>query len=98
MAVINLPDRVIADLRCLAEQYDVSKLVLFGSRARGTHRPKSDIDLAVWGCEKFPSFALDVDEKVWTLLPFDVVNMEDELQPELADEIERDAVTIYEKV
>ena len=96
--MINLPDRVIEDLRRLAEQHYVSKLVLFGSRARGTHRPKSDIDIAVWGCENFPSFALDVDEKVWTLLPFDVVDMDDTLLPELADEIERDAVTIYEKV
>ena len=96
--MINLPDRVIEDLRQLAEQYDVSKLVLFGSRARGTHRLKSDIDIAVWGCENFSSFALDVDEKVWTLLPFDVVDMDNTLLPELADEIERDAVNIYEKV
>ena len=96
--MINLPERVIADLRRIAGEYGVRRLALFGSRARGTHRPKSDIDLAVWGCERFPSFALDVDEKVWTLLPFDVVNMDDGLLPELADEIERDAVTIYEKV
>ena len=96
--MINLPARVIEELRGLAVQYGASKLALFGSRARGTNRPKSDIDLAVWGCENFPAFALDVDEKVWTLLPFDVVNMDDMLLPELAGEIERDAATIYEKV
>ena len=32
---------------------EISIVKLFGSRARGTHSPESDIDLAVWG---------DVDE------------------------------------
>lgn len=33
----------------LSELYDVSRVVVFGSRARGDFRPKSDIDLAVTG-------------------------------------------------
>ena len=96
--MINLPERVITDLWRLAERYGVKRLALFGSRARGTHRPKSDIDLAVWGCGEFADFAADVDEEVWTLLQFDVVNMDKTLSSEFVQEIERDAVTIYEKV
>ena len=96
--MINLPERVVNDLRRLAEQHGVRKLALFGSRARGTHRPKSDIDLAVWGCGSFPDFALDVEEEVWTLLQFDVVDMDSRLSPDFVREIERDAVTLYEKV
>ena len=32
-----------------AKQYKTSKVVLFGSRARGTNQDKSDIDIAVYG-------------------------------------------------
>jgi len=31
----------------IAGQYDVAGAILFGSRARGTHRPDSDADVAV---------------------------------------------------
>lgn len=33
--------------RAIGTQYDIERLVLFGSRARGTNRPDSDIDVAV---------------------------------------------------
>ena len=36
-----------AFLRRLGREYDVDRLILFGSRARGDHRPDSDLDLAV---------------------------------------------------
>ena len=35
-------------LAALAAQYGAQKLVLFDSRARGDHTPRSDIDLAVY--------------------------------------------------
>lgn len=34
------------------------------------------MDLAVYGCADFTNFSLDVDEKVWTLLMFDILNMD----------------------
>jgi len=34
-------------LRHLGSAYEVDRLILFGSRARGDHRPDSDLDLAV---------------------------------------------------
>ena len=33
--------------RAIGNDYDIEKMVLFGSRARGTNRPDSDIDVAV---------------------------------------------------
>ena len=36
-------------LAALAQQYGAKRLVLFGSRARGDHHERSDIDLAVYG-------------------------------------------------
>ena len=34
-------------LSLIASRYDMAGAILFGSRARGTHRPDSDADLAV---------------------------------------------------
>jgi predicted nucleotidyltransferase len=36
-----------AFLRKLGGAYDVAEMIMFGSRARGDHRPDSDLDLAV---------------------------------------------------
>lgn len=94
---MDLPERVEKELIALAQKYQVKKLVLFGSRARGDNRPKSDIDLAVWGCRDFTNFALDVDETTWTLLQYDIINMDrKELSSELRSEIKRDGVVLYQ--
>lgn len=45
----NLPDRVLRELYFFAQKYSIEKLVLFGSRARGTNTERSDIDIAVYG-------------------------------------------------
>lgn len=74
-----------------AKQYSVSKIVLFGSRARGDYKKTSDIDLAVWG-GNIPAFALDVDEETSTLLSFDIVNMDSAVQVELRESIMRGGV------
>ena len=42
---------VIEEICRLAEQYNVEKVILFGSRARGDYGRASDIDLAVYGGE-----------------------------------------------
>ena len=34
-------------LKAIAYHYPDAKVILFGSRARGTHRPGSDIDVAI---------------------------------------------------
>lgn len=71
---------------------------MFGSRARGDNHDKSDVDIAVYGCEDFVRFSLDVEDEVWTLLKFDVVNMDGNVSEELKKEILRDGVVIYEKI
>ena len=37
----------------IAKKNKIEKIVLFGSRARGDNQPKSDIDLAVYGCKDY---------------------------------------------
>ena len=44
------------------------------------------------------SFSLDVDEKTWTLLQYDFVDMSQPVQPELIAAIEKEGVILYEKV
>ena len=48
---IHLPDALPPQLAALARDADASRLVLFGSRARGDDRERSDIDLAVFGLD-----------------------------------------------
>ena len=60
----------------IAKKNEVGKVVLFGSRARGDNQPKSDIDIAVYGCNNFSEFADELNEKLWSLLQLDIINMD----------------------
>ena len=75
----------------------ISKITLFGSRARGDYKKRSDIDIAVYG-GNVESFAIDIEEKVPTLLKFDVINMNKAVQKELIESIEKEGVVVYEKI
>jgi predicted nucleotidyltransferase len=47
----GLSDKTLAQIRgVLADFPQVEKALLFGSRAKGTHKRGSDIDLALVGC------------------------------------------------
>ena len=81
----------------LAQEYGLKKVILFGSRARGDNWERSDIDLAVQGGDTV-RFALDVEEKAPTLLFFDVVNLDQPVQPELLESIKREGIILYEKI
>lgn len=48
----GLPSTTLSTIRAiLADVPAVKKAVIFGSRAKGTHRPGSDIDLTLFGDE-----------------------------------------------
>lgn len=93
----NLDKRVEADIIRLAKKHGVKKVILFGSRARGDHGERSDIDLAVRGGNAF-EFYYDLEETAWTLLMFDVVALDKGVSGELQREIDRDGVVLYEEV
>ena len=92
----NLPDRVLREIFSFARKYSINKIVLFGSRARGTNTERSDIDIAVYGGD-FDNFYWDVKEKINSLLMFDIVQADSSISDELKKEIEKDGVVIYEK-
>ena len=92
----NIPDQVLREIRMYAKKNNIEKVILFGSRARGTNGERSDIDIAVTGGD-FDSFYWNMEEDVHTLLMFDVVELDRGISEELKKEIERDGVIIYEK-
>ena len=92
----NLPDRVLRELSFFAQEHSVTKIILFGSRARGTNTERSDIDIAVYGGD-FDGFYWDVKEKIHSLLMFDILQADTSISDELKLEIEKDGVVIYEK-
>lgn len=79
-----------------AGEEDIQKVILFGSRARGTTRYNSDIDLCVdyTGKQKW-KIKEDLDEIVG-IYSCDVLFF-DALNEAIRREIERDGKTIYEK-
>lgn len=93
----DLTKKVEDDIIRIARQNGVKKVLLFGSRARGDNRERSDIDLAASGGDIL-NFYYDLEEEAWTLLSFDVVNLDEGISEELQQEIGRDGVAIYEEV
>lgn len=93
----GIRQQVIEEIRELALKYKVNKVILFGSRARGDFRRTSDIDLAVEG-GAIERFALDVNEETTTLLKYDIVDLDRDIQQELRDAIRKEGRVIYEKI
>lgn len=88
---------LVEEIREYAQRYGVEQVYLFGSRARGDYKERSDIDLAFRG-GRSDEFILAVSEDTNTLLEFDVVDLSLPIQQELLESIERDGVLLYEKV
>lgn len=95
--MVHLPQRVLREISEFAKKDSVDKVVLFGSRAKGEHSERSDVDLAVYG-GNFDAFYFDIKEEIHSLLSFDIVEADDRMSEELRAEIEKDGVTIYEKI
>ena len=84
---------VIDEIISFAKKHDI----LFGSRARGDFKRTSDIDIAASGGD-FDRFALDVDEETSTLLEFDIVDLDRDMQDALRESIRREGKILFEKV
>ena len=94
---VNLREDIRDGIISLAQEYHIARVILFGSRARGDNWERSDIDLAVSGGDII-RFSLDIDERIPTLLIFDIVNLDGPVEPELRASIEKEGVLLYEEV
>lgn len=93
---MNLRMEIQDEIIAWAKKCKLHKVILFGSRARGDNRERSDIDIAVSGGNT-AEFSVGIDEEIHTLLMFDVVNLDGTVQPELRRSIEEEGVVLYEK-
>lgn len=93
----KLAKRVENDIVALARRCGLKQAILFGSRARGDNRERSDIDLAIKGGNT-AEFIASADDEINTLLMLDIVDLGKPVQTELLAEISRDGVMIYEEI
>lgn len=93
----GIKGKVLQEIIQLAKKNCVEKVILFGSRARGDFKERSDIDLAFRGGYS-SHFVLDVDEMTSTLLEFDIVDMDKPVRKELLESIESEGVVLYEEI
>ena len=55
-------EEVISRVAELCRQYDAQKVILYGSRAKGTALERSDIDIAVSGVKDFDTLSDEVED------------------------------------
>lgn len=97
MADTGIRQQVLEEIKDLAREYGIKRVILFGSRARGDYHTTSDIDLATEGGDHV-KFALDVDDYTSTLLKYDIIDLDGPVQEELRRSIEKEGIVIYEKI
>ncbi|MCI5919219.1 MAG: nucleotidyltransferase domain-containing protein [Roseburia sp.] len=66
---------VIKEVAKLCRSYHAKEIILYGSRAKGTARERSDIDIAVSGADYFDEL-LEQIEEIPTLYSVDLLNMD----------------------
>ena len=92
----NLDKIIENEIIELAKKYNIEKVILFGSRARGDNREDSDIDLALCG-GNYMYFDFDFNDEVKTNLKFDITYLDHEIDNNLRNSINRDGILLYEK-
>ncbi|EET59191.1 nucleotidyltransferase domain protein [Marvinbryantia formatexigens DSM 14469] len=93
----GIKEKVLAALKQYAQECNIERVILFGSRARGDFKERSDIDLAVFGGNT-DKFTILADEEAPTLLKFDIVNLGAAVEPELRAAIKEEGILLYEKI
>lgn len=68
-------DEVITETAKLCKSFGANEVILYGSRAKGTSRERSDIDIAVSGVDNFDELAAMVEE-LPTLYSVDLLNID----------------------
>jgi uncharacterized protein len=94
----GLKDSIVEELKDTFKKYPVEKVVLFGSRARGTNDATSDIDLAVYASRithrQLSLLSDDLDETN-IIYRFDLVHIDETANPQLIANIEKEGHVIY---
>jgi predicted nucleotidyltransferase len=96
---VSLPQSVQVLVQKIILVTNPAKLVLFGSRARNTHRSNSDIDLCLLekkcSDSQWNQLLVSIQEDPDTLFKVDLVEFES-LSKSYRDEVQKEGVTLYE--
>ncbi|MCH9644691.1 MAG: nucleotidyltransferase domain-containing protein [Gammaproteobacteria bacterium] len=87
-------------LKQLEQLSFIEKIYLYGSRARGDHRERSDIDLAIVCPQASDNDwlkVLEIIENADTLLEIDCLRYDELKDPVFLKNIDRDKITLYER-
>jgi len=93
----RLPATIQEAVRFIVAELKPESVILFGSRARGNHRPTSDVDLALRGLgqpEKWSSVVLSLDEDPFSLFKIDLLNYE-EMNDTYRKNVDAEGVVLY---
>lgn len=88
------------DMLCniFAKNPKIEKVILYGSRAKGTYKPFSDVDLTLVGCDLSMNDLADTINAIDDLLlpyMFDISLYQQLRSQELLDHISRKGIVIY---
>ncbi len=99
--MFGLSSEVIKDIRAVFQKHtNITKVFIFGSRAKGTFSEGSDIDLAAIGEDISFNQLLDINvqiEDLGLLYKVDVVDYNKQKNTPLGEHIDRVGLSFYEK-
>lgn len=92
---------LICNIKNIFSNYPIKKAFIFGSRAKGTYRKNSDIDIAILADDNINSTTLNMIrnelEKLNTVLCFDVIDFSNTSKPTLQENILKEGILIYDR-
>lgn len=95
----GLSKDILEKMRRVFEKYSsITQVKIYGSRALGTYRENSDIDLVLWGCEfsELGNIIYDLDELPTPYL-FDVQIYDDISHAPLREHIDQYGKIIFQR-
>ena len=95
---MNLDKVILEEIIEISKKHnEISKVILFGSRARGDNGDRSDIDLAIYCEESISDFIEDIENNTTTLLEFDFSDMKSVNDEFFIEQVNKEGIIIYEK-
>jgi len=93
----NISNIINQIIKICIELADISAIILYGSRAKGTHMEKSDIDIALKGNNICTMELLDAIDAIDTLLKIDLIDIDNCKNSLLKKEVEKYGITLFSK-